>query len=65
VSSAFETLLSRAATSDERDECLAFCDQLRQLLENNESAPTKDLDSRIRTRLVHTLLNHNDFISIR
>jgi hypothetical protein len=65
ISNAFETLLSRAATTDEHDECLAFCEQLRILLNDSKSIADSDWDSRIRTRLVHTLLNHNDFISIR
>ena len=65
ISNAFETLLSRAATADEHDECLAFSTQLRALLEADESVSADDRDSRIRTRLVHSLLNHNDFISIR
>jgi hypothetical protein len=65
ISNAFETLLSRAATTEEHDECLAFSDQLRVLLEDDESVSADDRDSRIRKRLVHSLLNHNDFISIR
>ncbi|MCP4859002.1 MAG: DUF1553 domain-containing protein [Fuerstiella sp.] len=65
VSRAFETLMSRTATNSERDECMAFCEQLRMLLKNEKSASADDPDSRIRTRLIHSLLNHNDFISIR
>ncbi|MDG2126800.1 MAG: DUF1553 domain-containing protein [Fuerstiella sp.] len=65
TSNAFETLLSRAATTDEHDECLTFSTQLRELLEDDESVSNDDRDSRIRMRLVHSLLNHNDFLSIR
>ncbi len=60
---AFETLLCRSATVEEHTACLTFCDELRTLLA--DEVAKKDLEERIRTRLVHTLLNHNDFISIR
>ena len=65
VNNAFETLLSRAATTDEHGECLTFSNQLQALLEDDKTVSASDRNSRIRTRLVHTLLNHNDFISIR
>ena len=63
VDIAFETLLSREPTREEQAECLAFCDELRTLLKTD--IPAADMNMRIRTRLIHSLLNHNDFISIR
>jgi hypothetical protein len=63
VDVAFETLLSRPPTADEHTECLTFCDELTTLLEKD--IRDTDLIARVRTRLIHSLLNHNDFISIR
>ncbi|MEQ9408273.1 MAG: DUF1553 domain-containing protein [Fuerstiella sp.] len=62
---AFETLLGRAATEAEHAECVAFCDQLQALLQDDTTVPATDTERRVRTRLIHSLLNHNDFISIR
>ena len=63
INVAFETLLSRLPTDEDHVACLAFCDELRTLLKVEIS--DTDLTLRIRTRLIHSLLNHNDFISIR
>ena len=62
VDLAFETLLARTPDTEERRECLEFCGKLEAILKNEKIA---DVEQRIRGRLVHALLNHNDFISIR
>lgn len=62
VELAFETLLARKPDDAETNECLTFATKLAGLQKNNASA---QVESRIRVRLVHALLNHNDFITIR
>jgi hypothetical protein len=51
VEAAFETVLSRPATSPEREACRAFL-----------GSPDK---ARSRKDLVHALLNHHEFVTIR
>lgn len=63
VDIAFGTLLCREPTPEEQVECLTFCEELRTLLRTD--IPVADINMRIQTRLIHSLLNHNDFISIR
>jgi hypothetical protein len=58
----FETLLARQPDEAELAECLAYCEKLAALFKDEKSA---NIESRIQARLVHALLNHNDFISIR
>lgn len=65
VSTAIETVLGRPSTAAEREACLQFCDQLQQLLTQEATVAESDLTARIRSRLIHSLLNHNDFVSIR
>ncbi|MEZ6128852.1 MAG: PSD1 and planctomycete cytochrome C domain-containing protein [Planctomycetaceae bacterium] len=57
VNAAFENLLGRTPTDEECSACLEFCDQLTLI-----SPAGKD---NTRVRLIHSLLNHNDFITIR
>ncbi|MEZ6137979.1 MAG: DUF1553 domain-containing protein [Pirellulaceae bacterium] len=64
IDKSIETLLARAATDEERQVCEAFCSQLEELLAP-EQLEAEALQLRIHTRLVHSLLNHNDFVSIR
>jgi hypothetical protein len=59
----FETILARQPSSAEQQVCEEFCHELRKTL--NSGAVAKASDDRVRTRLVHSLLNHNDFITIR
>ncbi len=54
VSAAFFRVLGRAATADERTECLAYL---------VSSAPRPA--DRARADLVHVLFNHNDFVTVR
>jgi hypothetical protein len=53
---AFEHLLTRPPTAAERDRCLGF------LKEQGEQA---EADSVRRASLLHALMNHNDFLTIR
>jgi hypothetical protein len=59
ISAAFERVLSRRPTDAERAECLAYL---------NRSAATCDApepSARLRESLVHVLLNHHEFVTIR
>ena len=63
VTVTFLTLLGRHPTSEETQVCLEFQQQLSKVLPQDLSAEQRV--TRTRTRLIHSLLNHNDFISIR
>ncbi len=77
VSAAFERVLCRAATVDERDACLKFLDAQAQRLADpaalvafaaggtSDVKPSGDPRQRARENLVHVLLNHNDFVTVR
>jgi len=78
IRSAFETVLSRPCTDDELNTCLSFLNEQQtffaasgQLLQvvaaSNEDVgrPAADQQLRARENLVHVLLNHNDFVTIR
>ena len=60
IDAVFRTLLARPATDDEIGECAQFLEQLDGPSQSQHSGP-----SRGRARLVHAILNHNDFITIR
>ncbi len=62
VTGAFETVLARAPSEEERGEGVRFLGNMRELLKSKGVA---DREQRARARLVHALLNHNDFITIR
>jgi len=62
VEVAFETLLLTPPTSDEMSACLDAIQETLQLLKKRgQKQPTL----RARENLVHALLNHNDFITVR
>jgi Protein of unknown function (DUF1549)/Protein of unknown function (DUF1553)/Planctomycete cytochrome C len=77
VSAAYLRILCRASTNDETETCLAFLeDQARKLAETSTLtafasgpaaivAPSADPQQRARENLVHVLLNHNDFVTVR
>ena len=65
VNVAFETLMARLPTSEEHAESLLFCQQLNDLLKSDSSQAEVDVTGRVRVRLIHSLLNHNDFVSVR
>ena len=64
VDSAFERILGRVPTEAERAECAAGLARLAEAFasEGKNAAPP---EARARSALVHVLLNHNDFVSIR
>ena len=64
VTDAFFLLLGRQASAAEQQVCRQFHDQLKQRLTDNRLSPD-DIRQRIRTRLIHSLQNHNDFVTIR
>ena len=77
VAIAFERVLNRPPQSGEREECLAFLASQSAIFANRaalskfnggtatEVPPSEDPQQRARENLVHVLLNHNDFITIR
>ena len=74
---AFKTLLSRAASAEELELCVGFLTDQRQLLAQAETLtsfglgepapvpPSSDPAQRAREGLILTLLNHNEFLTIR
>ena len=64
VVSAFERLLGRTPSDAERAECAQALDRLRSVFAS-ESQPGTVPHLKARAALVHVLLNHNDFVSIR
>jgi hypothetical protein len=76
VSAAFTRILGRAPTADELKRCEEFLREQAALFAKPESltafpagpavvAPSPDPAARAREDLVHVLLNHNDFVTIR
>ena len=75
IALAFETILSRGPTAEELATCHDFLSAHTDLLQRQDlsalsAARTKPLDAisaakRSRENLVHVLLNHNDFVTIR
>ncbi|MDF1751776.1 MAG: PSD1 and planctomycete cytochrome C domain-containing protein [Verrucomicrobiales bacterium] len=58
---AFRTVLSRPPLPAETSECLQFLDELDALADKARAADSL----RSRSQLIHALLNHNDFVTIR
>jgi hypothetical protein len=77
VTRAFEQVLTRSPTTAERDRSVRFLTAHAALLKKTKSldafpadgvkrrAPSTDPAMRARENLVHVLLNHNDFVTIR
>jgi hypothetical protein len=75
IKAAFETVLTRAPTAAELSECAVFLqqqtDHFRQAKlppaadSSDGRAPAADPALRARENLVHVLLNHHDFVTIR
>ncbi|HEV3339256.1 MAG TPA: DUF1553 domain-containing protein, partial [Pirellulales bacterium] len=62
IDAAFETILCRPPDGEERVDCMESLARIRQLLlAQGHPQP----DARAREDLVHALLNHNDFLTIR
>jgi len=62
IEAAFALVLGRSAHPDELGVCLEFRAELMEL-ESVKKAP--DPGSVVRARLVHALLNQNDFVTVR
>jgi uracil-DNA glycosylase len=74
---AFEQILARDPTSDELIACREFLAEQSALLSDSaklttfsggqaaQVAPSADPALRSRENLVHVLLNHNDFVTVR
>lgn len=77
LTAAFETILGRLPTADERSTCGKFLEEQSALLADpakltgvetgaaNPVPPAKDPRQRARESLVHVLMNHNEFVTIR
>jgi hypothetical protein len=77
VAAAFERVLCRKPTDAEQTKCLEFLSQQAQRFadptklaaftagEDVEVKPSADPNTRARENLVHVLLNHNDFLTVR
>jgi len=64
IDSAFERLLGRAPTDAERTECATGLTRLATAF-RSEGKKAASPEARSRSALVHVLLNHNDFVTIR
>ena len=64
---AFERILGRAPSDAEQSECEAGLARLAGAFaaEGRNESPGRTPEARARSALVHVLLNHNDFITIR
>jgi hypothetical protein len=75
VARAFEHVLSRLPSPEESGRCRSFLDNLARVLSKplayeskapgGRVAPSGDPAQRARENLVHVLMNHNDFITVR
>lgn len=65
IATAFEMLLGRRATEEELSTCLAYCSDLAALPNYQSEASLKQRSVRVRSRFILSLLNHNDFVTIR
>ena len=62
VDSAFLFVLGRSPGEDERAACLDYWTEMAGL---DSVKAAKDSEATVRARLVHALLNHNDFVTVR
>jgi hypothetical protein len=62
VRSAFQLLLANMVTEDEVAACLQAMAEWRRLFSRQDIA---DLELRVRSNLVLSLINHNDFVTVR
>jgi hypothetical protein len=78
ITMAFEQILSRPPTSEELTTCAEFLDNQTRYFQSNATnlgattanhdeldKPSADSATHARENLVHVLLNHHDFVSIR
>jgi hypothetical protein len=76
VVAAFRSVLCREPTAEEKSRCEAFLTEQETLFANSKSLtpfpagenvipPSSDPAARAREDLIHVLLNHNDFVTVR
>lgn len=65
VAVAFELIIGREAAADELRACVDYCAELKNLVSRDNAPAEADVEMQIRTRLIHSLLNLNDFVTIR
>lgn len=65
IEAAFLELLARRPSSEEKNQCLRFCEDVNALLDNEHQQTSDQQRQLVLARLVHVLLNHNDFITVR
>jgi hypothetical protein len=67
ITGAFEQILSREPSADETATCVKFLAKQSEVVKAAvaKSPPAKDPEARAREDLVHALLNHNDFVTVR
>ena len=77
IGTAFERLVCRPPTDAERQACLEYLENQKLRLadrtlqvsftngEENPVTPSGNPQQRARENLIHVLLNHNDFLTIR
>ena len=65
IVSAFEQILGRLPTASERSACNAGLDRMTSAFTADPAIIDSTPEARARSALVHVLLNHNDFVTIR
>jgi hypothetical protein len=65
IVAAFERVLSRPPTSEEQAECRRFLQQREKRYTDGKYQASLDARAKARESLVHVLLNHNDFVTVR
>jgi hypothetical protein len=64
IGAVFETVLSRPATTDERELCAKFLSD-QAVMSQSRKMSAADAKARARASLVLVLMNHNDFVTVR
>jgi hypothetical protein len=65
IVAAFERVLSRAPNAEEQAECLSFIHERERRYTESKDGASCDARSKARESLVHVLLNHSDFVTVR
>jgi hypothetical protein len=65
VTAAFEQVLCRAPTAEERAECATFLEEWAWKLIQDAHVPRQSAPAHARASLIHVLLNHHEFVTIR
>ena len=62
IEAAFDLLLARKPSNDELNECVEFCERLQAM---HDKLDATQMQRHLRSRLIHVLLNHNEFVTVR